>query len=361
MYGMLQTLEREESPFGEEERLRLIRKPLLDWYHKNRRILPWREEPLPYRVWVSEIMLQQTRVEAVKPYFARFMEALPDVKALAEADEETIMKLWEGLGYYSRVRNLQKAAKQIMENGGRIPDNYKELLKLPGVGSYTAGAIASIAYHEAVPAVDGNVLRVLSRLFKSREEIDKPAVKKQMEALVQENMETHEPGDYNQALIELGALVCIPAGKPLCAQCPLQSLCLASREGLTDEIPVRAEKKKRKQEKKTVFVIEWQDRAAIRKRADKGLLAALYELPNLEGHIRQEEVLKTLGLASETAVVELLPSAVHIFTHIEWHMIGYRVTMREERTDLFQMVKKVEIFEKYPIPNAFAMYTKALM
>lgn len=363
LYGQLKTLEREESPLSERDRLSSMTGPLLDWYHKNRRILPWREAPHPYGVWISEIMLQQTRVEAVKPYFARFMDRLPDVVSLAEVEEETLLKLWEGLGYYNRARNLQKAAQiMVSEFGGKLPKSYEELLRLPGIGSYTAGAIASIAYQIPVPAVDGNVLRVISRVLKSREEIDKPAVKKWMEKVLLETMDKEEPGNYNQALIEIGAIVCIPAGKPLCGECPLKSVCLSFREALTGEIPVRSVKKKRKKEDRTVFVIEWEDKAAVRKRADKGLLASLYEFPNLEGHIKAEDIPTALKIhPEEIASVEKLPDSVHIFTHIEWHMTGYRIKLLGENGNLFQMVKKEEIFSKYPVPNAFCVYTKALL
>lgn len=363
LYGKLQTLEQEDTPLTDEERMISIRQPLLAWYHENRRILPWREDPTPYRVWISEIMLQQTRVEAVKPYFARFMDNLSDVESLSEVEEEKLLKLWEGLGYYNRARNLKKAAGIMMEQyGGRLPESYEELLKLPGIGTYTAGAIASIAYQIPVPAVDGNVLRVLSRLLASREEISKPAVKKGFEGLILRSMQEDQAGNYNQALIELGALVCIPAGKPLCEKCPLNSVCLACRQELTGEIPVKAEKKKRKIEDKTIFLIEWEDRAAIRKRADKGLLASLYEFPNCPGHLEEEVIPAFLNLSKEEIrSVERLPDSVHIFTHIEWHMSGYRVKIRKERPDLFKMVNKEEILSKYPLPNALGMYTKALM
>ena len=199
-----------------------IPKPLLKWYDENRRILPWREEPTPYRVWVSEIMLQQTRVEAVKPYFERFMKALPDIQALAEAEEETLLKLWEGLGYYNRVRNLQKAAIQIMEDyGGQMPLDYEELLKLKGIGSYTAGAVSSIAGGRAVPAVDGNVLRVVSRVREDERLITDAKVKAAVEEDLKKVMPIDRPGDFNQAMMEIGACVCIPNGAPHCEECPL--------------------------------------------------------------------------------------------------------------------------------------------
>lgn len=363
LYSKLKTIEQAECPLSEAERLFSIKGPLLDWYHNNRRILPWREEPKPYDVWISEIMLQQTRVEAVKPYFARFMERLPNVTALAEVEEEILLKLWEGLGYYNRAKNLKKAARVMeKEYGSTLPASYGELLKLPGIGSYTAGAIASIAYGIPVPAVDGNVLRVVSRVLASREEIGKASVKKWMETVLTEVMDKEHPGDYNQALIELGALVCIPAGKPLCRECPLESICLSSQNNLTGEIPVKAEKKKRKIEEKTVFLIEWKEKAVIRKRDSRGLLASLYEFPNVPGHLKESDIAGALHISEdEIGAVERLPDAVHIFSHIEWHMMGYRVMMKKECSDPYQMVDKEEILSKYPLPNAFGVYTKVLM
>lgn len=363
LYGKLKTLEAETSSMDPGKRLDSIRGPLLDWYHKNRRILPWREEPEAYRVWISEIMLQQTRVEAVKPYFARFMEALPDIAALASVEEEKLLKLWEGLGYYNRARNLKKAAQAVMEqHGGQMPSSYGEILSLPGIGSYTAGAIASIAFGIAEPAVDGNVLRVVSRLLADREDIGKAGTKKRYEDLIREHMDREAPGDYNQALIELGAIVCIPAGRPLCGECPLESVCLAKRDGLTEEIPVKAAKKPRRIEEKTIFVIEWEDCAAIRKRSAKGLLASLYEFPNVEGHVETAQLAPALGLSAEEILsAEPLPDSVHIFSHVEWHMKGYRVKLASEHPEQFKMVKKEEILSKYPLPNAFGVYTKALM
>lgn len=361
-YNRLKTLESGAEKMDPGQRLDAVRGPLLHWYHENRRILPWREEPEAYRVWISEIMLQQTRVEAVKPYYARFMEALPDVASLAQVEEQRLLKLWEGLGYYNRARNLQKAAQAVMEqHGGIMPASYEELLKLPGIGSYTAGAIASIAFGLAEPAVDGNVLRVMSRLLADRSDIGKAGTKKKYEDLIRKHMDREHAGDYNQALIELGAIVCVPAGQPLCESCPLESVCLARREGLIEELPVKAARKPRKIEEKTIFVIEWEDCAAIRKRSSKGLLAALYEFPNLEGHIEADQVAPALGLEDEEILSsEPLPEAVHIFSHVEWHMTGYRVRLASEHPELFQMVRKEEIFMKYPLPNAFGVYTKAL-
>lgn len=223
-----------------------IAAPLLAWYDSGRRILPWREEPTPYHVWLSEIMLQQTRVEAVKPYYDRFLQALPDIESLAAADEEKLLKLWEGLGYYNRARNLKKAAQILVsEYGGRMPDDYEIILSLPGIGSYTAGAISSIAFGKAYPAVDGNVLRILARLRTDERDILQAGVKKSVEEELADVMPKDRPGDFNQALMELGAMVCIPNGAPKCDVCPWKELCRARAQGITGEFPKKAGKKPR--------------------------------------------------------------------------------------------------------------------
>ena len=236
-YDRLQILEEKDRSLEQRERLRAVEKPLLAWYASRARKLPWREDPKPYRVWISEIMLQQTRVEAVKPYFERFMEAFPEIRDLAQAEDDRLMKLWEGLGYYSRARNLKAAAIQVMERfNGALPASYEALLSLPGIGSYTAGAIASIAYGIPVPAVDGNVLRVVSRILADSSDIRKASVKTSMEALLKEVMPKDCAGSYNQALIETGALVCIPGGEPKCRECPMESVCLTAQNGLWKKI-----------------------------------------------------------------------------------------------------------------------------
>ena len=249
------------------ENLEQIVQPLLNWFDQNARVLPWRDQPTPYRVWVSEIMLQQTRVEAVKPFYQRFMEALPDIASLASCGEEQLLKLWEGLGYYNRVRNMQTAAQTVMEEyHGKLPDDYVELQKLKGIGSYTAGAIASIAYGKAAPAVDGNVLRVISRVTLSREDVLKQSVKRDMEQAVMEIMPEDRPGAFNQALMELGAMVCVPNGVPHCEECPLYHMCRARVQDATGEIPVKKAKKPRRTEELTVFVLRDGEHLAIHKR-----------------------------------------------------------------------------------------------
>lgn len=345
-----------------------IPKPLLKWYDSNRRILPWREDPTPYRVWVSEIMLQQTRVEAVKPYFERFMNNLPDIKSLAEAKEDVLLKLWEGLGYYNRVRNLQKAAVQIIEEyDGEMPSHYEELLKLKGIGSYTAGAIASIAYGRKVPAVDGNVLRVVSRVAKRDEDILLPAVKKKTEEELLQIM-PNRPGDFNQAMMEIGAVVCIPNGAPRCEVCPLADICLAREDGVQSEYPKKARKKPRSIEEKTILVIRDEDKAALHKRPAKGLLAGLYEFPSIEGHKTAEEVVEWLAEKGlQTLRILPLKDSTHIFTHKEWHMKGYMIRVDELAPKNEKLAGENWIFaqteeteDKYPIPSAFAAYTEYL-
>lgn len=353
----------------QEDLLAAVPQPLLAWYDKNRRMLPWREEPAPYRVWVSEIMLQQTRVEAVKPYFERFMRELPDIEALAGAPEEKLLKLWEGLGYYNRARNLQQAARQMEEHyDGKMPQTYGELLKLKGVGSYTAGAVASIAFGECVPAVDGNVLRVLARLRRDERLISESKVKTAVEEELKAIMPVSRPGDFNQALMELGACVCLPNGAPLCGECPLRKLCQAYGQGVQQEYPKKAAKKPRQVEERTILILRDENRAALRKRPSRGLLAGLYEFPSLEGFRTSQEVadyLRSNGI--HPLRIQPLEEAKHIFTHREWHMRGYMVRVDEleaaspgEAVRDWIYVSPGETGEKYPIPSAFGAYTKYL-
>ena len=339
---------------------------LLDWYRTNRRDLPWRHTNDAYKIWLSEIMLQQTRVEAVKPYYARFLEACPTVEALAVLPEERLLKLWEGLGYYSRARNLQKAARTVVEQyGGKMPASYEALRGLCGIGDYTAGAIASIAFGIRVPAVDGNVLRVLARLQGSREDISQPATKRAWRDGLAEVI-PEAAGDFTQSLIELGATVCVPNGEAKCEACPLAPYCVASKECLTDEIPVRAAKKPRRIEKRTVLVIRDGDRTALHKRADKGLLAGLFELPNVLGHLDEDALLAYVrSIGFEPLRIERLEDAKHIFSHIEWHMIAYTVRITPE-FDGFHgasgmlLVQNDDLHANYAIPSAFAAYKKYL-
>lgn len=405
---------------GVMERISGAAQPLIRWFEENQRILPWRQDPTPYHVWLSEIMLQQTRVEAVIPYYFRFLEALPGIPQLAEVEDETLMKLWQGLGYYNRARNLKKAAKAAVEMyDGKLPNNYEALLKMPGIGPYTAGAVGSIAYGLPVPAVDGNVLRVISRLIGSREDIAAAKTKKDMEGWIRELLTGNSdinPSSYNQALMELGALICIPNGAPHCETCPLAGICVAKLKNLTEEIPYKAPKKARRIEEKTVLVIklvgadpgaepDGKDRVVgeanaydvtdqlyprymLCKRPNKGLLAGLYELPNVEGYLDEMQVreavvsllkgrLKENALVSEeisgngpkeTEVlsklncriesVEEIGSGKHIFTHVEWHMKGYEVVVFAQFLKDFYDFQKIH--QELAVPNAFSTFMKRI-
>ena len=346
----------------ENEPLYEMVEPLTTWYQQNKRDLPWRHHVNAYRVWVSEIMLQQTRVEAVKPFYYRFMEALPTVRDLAEAEEDKLLKLWEGLGYYNRVRNMQKAAQKIMEEyDGHFPETYEEISKLKGIGNYTAGAISSFAFGIPKPAVDGNVMRVISRILASDEDIMKQSVKTKVEIALEKVIPADNPSDFNQGLIELGAIVCVPNGEPKCEECPVAHLCRARALGCQMELPVKKKAKERKIEERTVLVFQDGETVAIRKRPGKGLLAKMYEFPNLEGYLTMEEVVaycKSIGLSP--VFVKELPEAKHIFSHIEWHMKGYAVRVDElEKNCSENMIfaPPEEIQKTYSIPAAFEKYT----
>jgi A/G-specific adenine glycosylase len=335
--------------------------PLLEWFSDHARILPWRETPTPYRVWVSEIMLQQTRVEAVKPYFERFLQELPDVCALANCEEEKLLKLWEGLGYYNRVRNMQTAAQTVMEEyGGELPNDYDKLRSLKGIGNYTAGAIASIAYQIPVPAVDGNVLRVITRVTADTSDIMKQATKSEIEKELLAVM-PKEAGAFNQALMELGATVCVPNGMPHCEECPWCHLCLAKKYGKISEIPVKTKAKARRIEKKTVFVIREKNHIVLNKRPSRGLLAGLYEFPNTDGNLNEDEALAWVKEKKLAPIrIQKLEDAKHIFSHVEWHMTGYVVWIDEWEEDKSGMlyVDIEDARKNYPIPAAFGAYVK---
>ena len=344
------------------ERLKAAVSPLMEWFEKEHRILPWRSDPTAYHVWLSEIMLQQTRVEAVKPYYHRFLADLPTIRALAEASEERLLKLWEGLGYYNRVRNLQKAAKQVVEQyDGELPADYEKVLALPGIGSYTAGAICSIAFQIPVPAVDGNVLRVLSRLLNMDWDIASASVKTTLETWLLEVIPSENPGDFNQALMELGAVVCTPNGIAKCGICPLADSCLANQMDTVMELPVKKQKKARRVEEKTVLLLYYGNRIAVRKRPPRGLLAGLYEFPSLDGYKTGEEMLQYLKEDGYTVIrYQELPQAKHIFSHVEWHMRGFAVRLDETHNQpdqssvIFAEADQVE--HRYAIPTAYAAY-----
>lgn len=341
------------NPLGE------IKEPLLAWYRQNARTLPWRENPTPYRVWISEIMLQQTRVEAGKPYFERFVAQLPDIAALAQADEALLLKLWEGLGYYSRVRNLQKAAKMVMERyGGKLPEHPAELRKLPGIGPYTAGAIASIAFGNAAPAVDGNVLRVFARLLDDNRDIGSPPLKKEYETFAAAIIPPGQAGDFNQALMELGALVCLPGGTPLCANCPLAHLCQGRASGNAPALPIKVPKAPRREETHTILRLECDGQTALRRRPPHGLLASLWELPEAKGLLTAEEAIDLIqnwGLKPLGAPASL-GQARHIFTHVQWEMMGWVISVEQTGGQGLVWATPNELTEAYSLPSAFRIW-----
>lgn len=345
----------------ESPRLKETVKPLVEWYRGHKRDLPWRKHMDAYRVWISEIMLQQTRVEAVKPYYARFLSELPDVKALAEVPEDRLLKLWEGLGYYNRARNLKQAACQIMEEyGGKFPETYEEIRSLKGIGNYTAGAVSSFVYNIPKPAVDGNVLRVVSRVLADGDDIAKASTRTKIERMIEEVIPRDAAGDFNQSLIELGAIVCLPNGEPKCEQCPVNSLCMAYCEGRQMDYPVKKRSAARRIEKRTVLIFFDGNEVAIRKRPGRGLLAGMYEFPNEEGYMNRRQVIeyaKEKGLAPVR--IRKLPDAKHIFSHVEWHMKGYEILVDELEKKMNGEVIFAgcgELEEKYPMPSAFEVY-----
>lgn len=342
-----------------------IAPPLLRWYEQNKRTLPFRTVSTPYRVWVSEIMLQQTRVSAALPYFERFMAELPTVADLAACDPERLHKLWEGLGYYSRVRNLQKAAQIVMEqHGGALPADYDALLKLPGVGAYTAGAIASISFGLPVPAVDGNVLRVFARILNDGRDVTRPDVKKGLTACVMELQPPERPGDYNQALMELGALVCLPGGAPLCSECPLRGLCAARALGVQETLPVKAPPAaKRTQHWTVALVLDMENRRVLlQQRPQKGLLAGLWQPVLLEGArsaIQTEQALAALGVTARA--VEPLTPARHVFSHLVWEMDGFACAAQSCASPPGCVwAGRAEVDGVYTLPGAFKAYRPVL-
>ena len=339
---------------------------LLNWFYANHRILPFRSDPTPYHVWLSEIMLQQTRVSAALPYYERFLAALPDIPALAACEEEKLHKLWEGLGYYSRVRNLQKAAKIVCEQyGGELPADYDALRALPGIGDYTAGAIASISFGLPVPAVDGNVLRVFSRLYNDDGLITDPKVKRAFTARVMEHQPPAAPGDYNQALMELGALVCVPNGAPLCEQCPLAHLCQARAAGTALSLPRKAAPKARRMEPVTLAVVRSPAGVLLQQRPEKGLLAGLWQPVLWENEtLTPDEArarLAALGVTCTPDAAKALRPAKHIFSHIEWQMQGYLLAADTQPAPAGCVWASPEqLTAEYTLPGAFKAYKKLL-
>lgn len=338
------------------DRFRLLPAALLPWYAEYKRDLPWRADREPYHVWLSEIMLQQTRVEAVRSYYLRFLAALPTVEALSCCDDDLLYKLWEGLGYYSRVRNLKKAAQAVMaEHAGQFPRTYAAVRALPGIGDYTAGAICSICFGQPTPAVDGNVLRVIARITDDDTPIDLPARKRQVQEALAEIYPEHA-GDFTQALMELGATVCGPNRKPDCGSCPCRDFCLGFQNGTQDALPVKLPKKGRREEDSSVFILRCDDSYALEKRPNTGLLAGLWQFPNVPGKLDAPGAIVQAaqwGLKPKdiTRILELK----HIFTHIQWNMTGIYLDVGE-KNEQFQWFTEEEIETKPALPTAFRRF-----
>lgn len=336
-----------------------ITAPLLTWYRQNARVLPWRENTDPYRVWVSEIMLQQTRVDTVIPYYERFLRAFPDIPALAAAEQDRLLKHWEGLGYYSRVKNMQRAAQIICaEHGGVFPRDFKAVRALPGIGDYTAGAICSIAFEQKCAAVDGNVLRVISRLCASSVPISDPKLKAAVtQALTAVYPETGR-GDFTQSLMELGAIVCLPGGAPLCEKCPLSHLCTAHACGRETDFPVFEQKRARKKQTYTVFLLHCGDKLALTRREEPGVLHGLWQLPCAEGVLTPEQAAHWLS-EHDVDAGEIRAGAhkKHVFTHIEWSMPSFEVHCARQ-SPLFVWATPADLAQQYPLPTAFRKFLK---
>lgn len=329
---------------------------ILPWYEQNARDLPWRQDQDPYHVWISEIMLQQTRVETVRGYYERFLATFPTVKDLAQAEEDQVLKLWEGLGYYSRARNLHKTAKIIEDQyQGIFPRDYKSLLALPGIGSYTAGALASISFNLPKAAVDGNVLRLTTRLTEDYRIIDDESTKKAIAKELEKVYPKEKSGDFTQSLIELGATICLPNGEPLCSLCPLEENCLAKENKSQKSLPVRKEKARRKEEDRTIFVFHFDGKIALEKRKDKGLLQGLWQLPNLKGHLEEKEVRSYLEKEKIEGVILKVEKDKHIFTHIQWNMICYHIEC-SQTFGPYSWANEEGLQEEYTIPTAFRKF-----
>lgn len=335
-----------------------IAEPLVAWYNAHERTFPWRADPSPYRVWISEIMLQQTRIEAALPYFERFTAALPTIQDLANAPEALLLKLWEGLGYYSRVRNLQKAAKLVVERfNGELPDTYEELLTLPGIGEYTAGAIASISFGKRVPAVDGNVLRVMARLTDDDSDVMQPKNRKRLSALVAELVPATAPGAFNQGIMELGETICLPNAMPLCHLCPLRDFCAVAGTERARELPTRKAPKPRRIEDRTVFLILTDHGVVLHRRPKQGLLSGMWEFPNTD---REQPLSLLTEWGIKAKAIQPLPPARHVFSHIEWHMNGYVIHASHVPSQPEFTIASKDELKNYALPTAFRSFQNEL-
>ena len=334
---------------------------LLLWYEENKRDLPWRHTKDPYKIWISEIMLQQTRVEFVKRYYERFLNTLPTLKDLSEVSEEVLLKLWQGLGFYSRARNLQKCAKILIERGeNTLPDSKEELMKLPGIGDYTSGAILSIAYLKPYPAIDGNVIRVLSRVYMDSRDFLKPEIKEEYSKLLKELMLDFSSDNFTQSFIELGALICLPNGTPKCFLCPLKKCCMSYKNKVQEQYPFKKEKKKRTILLKTILIYTYKEKYAILKRDKKGLLASMYEFPNIDEELNLKELKNYLKEHSISySKIESFGTKKHIFSHLEWHMKIYKIELSKEIKPYLFATKK-ELQDNYSLPTAFSKLLKKI-
>ena len=339
--------------------LKQLPQALLPWFDEKKRDLPWRQDREAYHIWLSEIMLQQTRVEAVKGYYARFLEALPTVEALSKCDDDRLHKLWEGLGYYSRVRNLKKAAQVIMTDcHGCFPEKYEDILALPGIGEYTAGAICSIAFDQKRAAVDGNVLRVYSRLMNDDTSIDQPDFKAKVRRELEE-IYPRSAGDFTQALMELGATLCGPNWAPRCGECPCRQFCAANKAGTAEKLPVKLPKKSKKQEDRTVFILECEGKFALQKRPDRGLLASLWQFPNTDGAMEAADAVAWVeSRAMPIKDVRRQLDKKHIFTHIVWNMRGFYMEVAKLNEE-FCWFTAEQIAENAALPTAFRQFWEA--
>ncbi len=327
-------------------------KDLISWYDHNKRALPWRSEASPYTIWLSEIMLQQTRVETVIDYFTRFVLAFPDVFSLARASEDELMRLWQGLGYYSRARNLHKTAKIIAGQGqGKFPETVDELKKLPGVGDYTAAAIASMAFNKPEPAIDGNLLRIFSRLEFFTGNVLTTKAKREAYQFFKRIIPKERPGDFNQALMDLGSIICLPKGDIHCSRCPWQKSCKAYSSGKETELPNRGEKKRKKLVEKTILLLYDSKQLVLQKRPSEGLLAGLYEFPHLAGRLTKKELenrMKKAGLRAEE--VKKLPKQRHLFSHLEWQMQAFAISFCRLPEDILKSLQFVTFPEQKDSP-----------
>lgn len=340
-----------------------FRRSLLEWYDHYARDLPWRRNSSPYRIWVSEMMLQQTRVDTVIPYYLRFLEAFPDMETLAEADEDRLLKIWQGLGYYSRVRNMKKAAAHVLEHyGGKLPEKVVELRRIPGIGPYTAGAVASIAYGHPEILMDGNVLRVMARVGGVDRDVRRGETQQEIQSQLEVLISRERPGDFNQAMMEIGAIRCLPNGDPLCGDCPLAAFCLAFKQGRTAEIPVKAPKKPRQIQERTILLLEHDGRLAVARRPSGGLLGGLWGFPMIEGKLGTEAGaawLREAGYGVERTLA--LGEKKHLFTHLEWHMTGIfaEIGLLPD-SDANLWLSPEEIQRDCALPKAFLLYFTGL-